>query len=137
MSLQRNDSDSNTWSEEESPEPTTSDIEFGGGICVKVDPETGVTNSVSFTSVDFKPGDVSTFTMSGFDPSTLEKEEKFHMSFVICESLGGEVEYKYKKAVDFVKFESGELTVTLRAEATQNKGSLFIIGIDNSDNSGN
>ena len=132
---------SDTWDlTKESETPTSSDVEFGKGVCVKVDSETGVTNSVSFTSVDFKPGDVSTFTMSGFAPSTLkEPEEFFHMWFVVCDSLGGEVEYKdvdFVK-VDFVKFESGELTVTLPADATQNKGSLFIIGIDNSDNSGN
>ncbi len=125
------------WEYEESetpPEPTSVDVEFGKGVCVKVDSKTGVTNSVRFTAIGFKPGDVSTFTMSGFAPSTLKEPEEFHMWFVVCDSLGGEVEYK---AVDFVKFESGELTVTLPAEATQNKDALFIIGIDNSDNSGN
>ena len=103
------------------------DVEFGGGVCVKVDPVTG-TNSVSFTAVDFSPDATSTFTLSRFAASTQGSE--FQMWFVVCDTLGGETRHV---PVEFKKFESesGELTVTLPAAATTGRNTFFILGVDN------
>jgi len=106
------------------------DVEFGGGVCVKVNPETGATNSVVFTALNFKPGETCTFTLSGFDSSTQEIPD-FNMWFVVCDELGGELDYV--KANPSATFDSdhGELTVSLPASATEGKDSFFILGIDN------
>ena len=97
---------------------------------MKVDPETGATNSVSFTSVNFKPGQASTFVMEGFDASTQQIED-FSMWFVVRDTLNGE-ERRVKVNPD-AEFDSekGELTVTIPASAIEGKNSLFIFGIDN------
>ena len=110
---------------------SSQDVEFGDGICVKVDPDTGVTNSVSFTSVDFRPGETSTFVLDGFDASTQEIEE-FAMWFVVKDTLDDDAERRVRVNSGAVfDSEKGELTVTLPPEAIEGKDSLFIIGIDN------
>ena len=117
-----------TWAVLESE--TSADVEFGDGICVKVDPETGATNSVSFTSVNFKPGQASTFVMEGFDASTQQIED-FSMWFVVRDTLNGtERRVKVNPDAEFDS-EKGELTVTIPASAIEGKNSLFIFGIDN------
>ena len=96
---------------------------------MKVNPETGVTNSVSFTSVDFRPGATSTFTLKGFEAST-QQIGGFSMWFVVRDALyGGDSRVEVTPAA--FDSDKGELTVTVPAEAIDGKDSLFIIGIDN------
>ena len=107
----------------------SADVEFGGGICVKVDSETGTTNSVSFTAIDFRPGAVSTFTLSGFDVSSVQDGTPLGMWFVVSDTLGGPQRHVAVSAT--LDAGTKALTATLPAAATENKRSLFIIGIDN------
>ena len=129
-------SETYTWTYE--PGTTTGDVAFGGDVRVKVDAETGKTNSVCFTAVAFKPGAASTFTLAGFEASTQEITD-LRMWLVVCETLGGT---PWRVQVnEAARFDSttGELTVTLPPEATLKKpdgepySSLFILGIDNKD----
>ena len=112
---------------------TVSDnVEFGHGICVKVDPQTGATNTIRFTSVDFRPGETSTFVLSGFDVSDVSTSETpLTMSLVVRDTLGGTDRRESVNATLNANASTTNLTVTLPAAATQNKDSLFIIGIDN------
>ena len=129
-------SETYTWTYE--PDATTGDVAFGGDVRVKVDAETGKTNSVCFTAVAFKLGAASTFTLTGFEASTQEITD-LRMWLVVCETLGGT---PWRVQVnEAARFDSttGELTVTLPPEATLKKpdgepySSLFILGIDNKD----
>ncbi len=122
---------SDTWTV--TVEKTSSDVEFGGGVCVKVDPSTGATNEVGFTAVDFKPGATCTFTLSGFAASTQELTD-FQMWFVVSDALGGAT--RLLKADTIAEFDSekGELTVTLPASAIESDAeSLFIHGVENTN----
>jgi hypothetical protein len=116
-------SDTWTWTYEPGE---SSDVEFGNGVCVKVN--NGVTNSVRFTSVDFKPGEVSTFVMSGFDVSSLQEASPLGMWFIVSDTPNGT---KRHEPVSASLDSNTNLTVTLPATATQNKSSLFIFGVDN------
>ena len=107
----------------------SADVEFGGGICVKVDPDTGATNSVSFTSIDFKPGETSTFVLNGFDVSSVQDGAPLGMWFIVSDTIGGLPRHEAVSAT--LDSNTKALTVTLPATATENKKSLFIIGIDN------
>ena len=114
---------------------TAGDIDFGGGVKVAVDSTTGETNSVSFTAIDFTPGEACTFTMDEFEASG-SAISGLQMWFVVCDTLGGET--RRVKVNENATYNSmtKELTVTLPATATANKTSFFILGIDNkgSDN---
>ena len=126
--LNRSDSSATwTWTYESGE---SSDVEFGGGVCVKVNSETGATNGVSFTAIDFKPGEASTFTLSGFDASTQQIPD-FGMWFIVGDTLDGAQERVKVDGNAVFNSQTGELTVTLPATATQNKSSFFIFGIDN------
>ncbi len=110
------------------------DVEFGGGVCVKVDPDTGATNSVAFTMVDFNPDSTSTLTMSGFSATTQELTD-FQLWLVVGSLDGARWHVKVDDHANF-NAEKGELTVTLPAKALKKQdGSeyeqLFIFGIDN------
>ena len=119
--------DGSKWSYEYE-KPPVSDIEFGGGVTLHVDSDTGVTNVVSFTSVEFKPGEDCTLTMSGFT-ATEGAHSGLQMWFVVKDTLDGEMDRV--QADTKANFESGELTVTLPADKTVGKNSFFIFGIDN------
>ena len=96
---------------------------------MKVDSETGATNEVRFTAVDFKPGEVSTFTLSGFDVSSLQEASPLGMWFVVSDTPDGAKRHEPVSAT--LDPNTTNLTVTLPAAATQSKGSLFIFGVDN------
>ena len=117
-----------TWEYET---PAVRDVEFGGGICVKVDSETGATNSVAFMSVDCKPGAECKFQMSGFDVSTVQDGSPLGMWLVVSDTPDGV--RRHEAVVATLDSETKILTVTLPAEATANKNSLFIFGIDNKE----
>jgi hypothetical protein len=128
--------DGSGWKCEEEPEPPppTSDMEFGGTVSLKVNPDTGETNSVSFTTLGFRPGAVSTFTLSGFD-ATASAIADLQMWFVVGETIGGT--RWYEKVNTSATYNSGVLTVTLPGTATTDKSSggpyrtFFIFGVDN------
>ena len=120
------------------PDATTGDVAFGGDVRIKVDAETGKTNSVSFAAVAFKPGATCTFTLAGFEASTQDITD-LQMWLVVCETLGGT---PWRVPVsETARFDAatGALTVTLPPEATLKKpdgepySSFFILGIDNKD----
>ena len=58
--------DSEEWVWMIEPEPSEN-VEFGDEVFLRVDPDTGATNAVSFTMVDFHPGEVSTFALREFE----------------------------------------------------------------------
>ena len=125
-----------TWTYE--PDATTGDVEFGGDVRIKVDAETGKTNSVSFAAVAFKPGATCTFTLNGFEASAQDITD-LQMWLVVCEMLGGTPwRVPVSKTARF-DAATGALTVTLPPEATLKKpdgepySSFFILGIDNKD----
>lgn len=120
------------------PDATTGDVAFGGDVRIKVDAETGKTNSVYFAAVAFKPGATCTFTLAGFEASTQDITD-LQMWLVVCETLGGT---PWRVPVsETARFDAatGALTVTLPPEATLKKpdgepySSFFILGIDNKD----
>lgn len=129
-------SETYTWTYE--PGATAGDVAFGGDVRIKVDAETGKTNSVSFAAVAFKPGATCTFTLAGFEASTQDITD-LQMWLVVCETLGGT---PWRVPVsETARFDAatGALTVTLPPEATLKKpdgepySSFFILGIDNKD----
>ena len=129
-------SETYTWTYE--PDATTGDVEFGGDVRIKVDAETGKTNSVSFAAVAFKPGATCTFTLNGFEASAQDITD-LQMWLVVCEMLGGTPwRVPVSKTARF-DAATGALTVTLPPEATLKKpdgepySSFFILGIDNKD----
>lgn len=129
-------SETYTWTYE--PDATTGDVAFGGDVRIKVDAETGKTNSVRFAAVAFKPGAACTFTLNGFEASTQDITD-LQMWLVVCETLGGTPWHvQVDKAARF-DAATGALTVTLPPEATLKKpdgepySSFFILGIDNKD----
>jgi hypothetical protein len=120
-----------TWTYEK---PVTSDIEFDGGVTLPVDPDTGATNDVAFTVVDFKPGSTCSFALSGFEADG-SGVAGLKMWFVVCDTLSGT---PWHVAVDenaTYDSETKVLTVSLPSSATKKDGktlgSFFIFGIDN------
>ena len=108
------------------------DVHFGDGIILPVDPVTGETNSVAFTSVDFRPGEASSFTMSGFEAAN-EEISGLQLWLVTRESLDGSHQYKAVEGTATYDTGTNELTVTLPAEATEDMDSFFVLGIDNKE----
>ena len=129
-------SETYTWTYE--PGATAGDVEFGGDVRIKVDAETGKTNSVRFAAVAFKPGAACTFTLNGFEASTQDIAD-LQMWLVVCETLGGTPWHVQVNEAARFDAATGALTVTLPPEATLKKPdgepykSLFILGIDNKD----
>ncbi len=113
-------------------------VDFGDEVTVTVDSETGVTNSVCFTEVNFNPGGESTFTLSGFE-SSKETITGLTMYFKVCDSLTGTPWYEPVEARATYDPSTKLLTVTLPADALKKNGetckSFFILGIDNTDGS--
>lgn len=118
---------------------TPSGVDFGGGVTLPVTPDYK-TNSVSFTAVDFRPGDVSTFVLSGFE-ATAEQITGLSLWFVVGETLGGERwKVKVDETASYDLNGTKELTVTIQDEATTKGGepaepykSFFIFGVDNKE----
>ena len=128
-------SETYTWTYE--PDETTGDVAFGGDVRIKVDAETGKTNSVSFAAVAFKPGETCTFTLNGFEAST-QNITDLQMWLVVCETLGGAPRHVPVSKTARFDAATGALTVTLPPEATKKPdgepySSFFILGIDNKD----
>jgi hypothetical protein len=110
-------------------EKGTSSLDFGGDVAFDlIDSDTGATNKVAFTAVDFKPGAASTLTMSGFTAPEGEISN-LQMWFLVSYALGDEP--THVKADTTANYESGELTVTLPSAATEGQDSFFVHGIDN------
>ena len=116
--------------------PQPEDVDFGGGVTVAIDAETGATNGVAFTALDFRPGAQSTFSLSGFD-STAESITTLTMWFEVSETLTGSRWYERVEATATYDTATRILTVTLPAGATMNGAgaydTYFIHGIYNED----
>jgi len=115
--------------------PVQTDVDFGGGVTVAVDPVTGETNTVAFTAVEFTLGSECTFTMSGFDATEetisnltlyLVVSESLDVPFDDCERVQVEADAQYN-TVD------KELTVTIELPTaeTESWSSFFVRGVDN------
>ena len=106
------------------------DVEFGGGVCVKVDADTGKTNEIRFTGLDLKPGAAGELTLDGFSASTQELTD-FQMWLVVRDELEGAS--RRVKAGETATFDTtkGELKVEVPAAATEGAKSFFILGVDN------
>ncbi|MGN0854779.1 MAG: Ig-like domain-containing protein [Kiritimatiellia bacterium] len=124
-----------TWTIAEGGESEFSDVAFGDDVSLPVDSETGATNRVTFTSVAFRPGAESTFTLQGFAAKQTEIAN-LNMWLVVRETLAGPSWRVALEATATYDAAAGTLTVTLPATALQRAdgtpfGSLFITGIDN------
>ena len=137
-----------TWTWTVESDTPSGNVDFGGGVYLKVDPETHETNVVRFTAVDFHPGEDSTITMSGFGvdplpPDTLPTNIKdLGMNLRVCDTLDGErwtVQVKPDAYYDKSKT-PGELTVTIPETGARTKDgdpveppykTFFVFGVEN------
>jgi len=124
-----------TWTyTPEPPAPGPDPVDFGGGVYVPVS-EQYETGTVSFVSLDFKPGAASTLVMEGFEMESEQTTGKetvtgLKLRFKVSVTLG---EAPTNEAVDSAgeyDHDTGYLTVTLPAAATQGKASFFILGVE-------
>ena len=109
-----------------------------------VDPDTGSTNAVSFTMVDFHPGEVSTFALREFElkgaQATSKAIKNLTMRFIVGTNVLDYVQKRtrYVKVNKDADFDNGTLTVTIPREGTRDENgkpfeSFFIFGVDNKE----
>ena len=139
----RHDSEkSDIWTWEVTDKPS-GNVDFGGGVYLEVNPTTHETNGVSFTAVDFHPGEASTVTMSGFGVDPLPQSDVapnisgLRMKLIVCDTLEGT---RWKVTVDsaaYYDLTAKELTVTIPSEGTTGEDpvepykSFFVFGVEN------
>ena len=132
-----------SWTYSKSEKPSE-DVDFGGGVYLKVDPATHKTNDVSFTAVDFQPGEECTFALREFElkgsQATTAKIEDLKMWFIVGTNVLDRV-HKRTRTVQVNKsadFDNGTLTVTISDDKTKDETgkpfeSFFVFGIDNKE----
>ena len=135
--------DSEEWVWMIEPEPSEN-VEFGDEVFLRVDPDTGATNAVSFTMVDFHPGEVSTFALREFElkgaQATSKAIKNLTMRFIVGTNVLDYVQKRtrYVKVNKDADFDNGTLTVTIPREGTRDENgkpfeSFFIFGVDNKE----
>lgn len=119
---------------------TPSGVDFGGGVKLPVSPDY-VTNDVTFTAVDFHPGEDSAISMTGFivDPPATEISTLTNMWLIVSDTLNGS--HKKVQVREVASYDDETLTVTIPSEGTMNNDvdpavpyeSFFIFGVDNKE----